>query len=117
MSDTYAQNMRSATRPGEAAQEAAGLAPPFDVAMAEFRAGLGLLGEDFTVEELPAPKRLAPYADAVAVTLHRDGDEIASGRLILLYDPAGRDEWAGPFRLVAYVQADVEPELAADPLL
>ena len=39
------------------------------------------------------------------------------GRLVLLYDPDGQQGWDGLFRLVAYVRADVEPEMAADPLL
>jgi hypothetical protein len=46
-----------------------------------------------------------------------DAEEVASGRLVLLHDPAGQDSWSGAFRLVAYVRADIEPELAADPLL
>jgi hypothetical protein len=36
---------------------------------------------------------------------------------VLLYDPDGQQGWEGFFRLVAYVRADVEPEMAADPLL
>ena len=116
MSDTYAQVMRSATsarKPGEVA---------FDAAVAGFRAGLDEVtaadaAEHFTFEEVPAPKRLAPYATAVAATVHRDGDEVASGRLVLLYDPDGQQGWSGAFRLVAFVRADIEPEVAADPLL
>jgi len=42
---------------------------------------------------------------------------VAWGRLVLLYDPDGQQGWNGLFRLVAYVRADVEPEMAADPLL
>lgn len=117
MSDTYAQVMRSATsarKPEEVA---------FDAAVAGFRAGIAEVtaadagAEHFAFEEVPAPKRLAPYATAVAATVHRDGDEVASGRLVLLYDPDGQSSWAGSFRLVAFVRADIEPEVAADPLL
>jgi Protein of unknown function (DUF3000) len=36
---------------------------------------------------------------------------------MLLYDPAGQDGWTGTFRVVIQVQADVEEEMAADPLL
>ena len=32
-------------------------------------------------------------------------------------DPAGQQSWSGVFRLVAYVRADIEPEVAADPML
>jgi Protein of unknown function (DUF3000) len=68
-------------------------------------------------EDVPAPKRLAPYATAIAATIQRDEMDVAWGRLVLLYDPEGHQGWDGFFRLVAYVRADVEPEMAADPLL
>src|SRR5262249_5435199 len=74
-------------------------------------------GRDFLFEEVPAPKRLAPYATAIAATVQRDGADVAFGRLVLLYDPDGQDGWDGVFRLVAYIRAEVEPEIAADPLL
>jgi hypothetical protein len=44
-------------------------------------------------------------------------EQVATGRLVLLHDPAGNDGWDGEFRLVTYVTADLEPELAADPML
>jgi hypothetical protein len=66
---------------------------------------------------MPAPQRLAPYSAAVAATVTRDGAEVAAGRLILLYDPDGHSGWDGDFRAVAYVSADLEPEIAADPLV
>ena len=47
----------------------------------------------------------------------RDGEEVATGRLILLHDPAGHDAWDGTLRLVTYVTAELEPEIATDPLL
>ena len=50
-------------------------------------------------------------------TVEVDGDEIGSGRFVLLYDPAGQDGWAGPFRVIAYLRAELEPEIAADPLI
>ena len=68
-------------------------------------------------EDVPAPKRLAPYATAIAATVQRDGADVAWGRLVLLYDPDGQEGWDGVFRLVAYIRAEVEPEIAADPLL
>ncbi len=36
---------------------------------------------------------------------------------MLLHDPAGHDAWQGTFRLVTLVRAELEPEMAADPLL
>lgn len=72
---------------------------------------------DIEFEDVPAPKRLAPFASAMAATVRRDDADVAWGRLVLLYDPDGQQGWDGFFRLVAYVRADVEPEIAADPLL
>jgi Protein of unknown function (DUF3000) len=68
-------------------------------------------------EDVPAPKRLAPYATAIAATVQQDDADVAWGRLVLLYDPDGQQGWEGSFRLVAYIRAEVEPEIAADPLL
>jgi hypothetical protein len=72
---------------------------------------------EITLEEVPAPQRLAPFAYAISGTVLRQGDEVATGRLILLHDPAGHEAWDGTMRLVTYVTAELEPELAADPLL
>jgi len=90
----------------------------FAAAVAAFLAGRDAqTGRAFVFEDVPAPKRLAPYATAIAATVQRDGADVAWGRLVLLYDPDGQEGWDGVFRLVAYIRADVEPEMAADPLL
>ena len=90
----------------------------FAAAAAAFLAGLDAQADrDFLFEDVPAPKRLAPYATATAASVQRDGADVAWGRLVLLYDPDGQEGWDGVFRLVAYIRADVEPEMAADPLL
>src|SRR5271170_1751992 len=90
----------------------------FAGAAAAFLAGRDVqAGPGFSFEDMPAPKRLAPYASALAATVERDGADVAWGRLVLLYDPDGQEGWDGAFRLVAYIRADVEPEMAADPLL
>ena len=90
----------------------------FAAAVAAFTAGRAAQSErDLLFEDVPAPKRLAPYATAIAATVQRDGADVAWGRLVLLYDPDGQEGWDGVFRLVAYIRAEVEPEIAADPLL
>ena len=90
----------------------------FAAAVAAFMAGRTTqTSRDFLFEDVAAPKRLAPYATAIAATVQRDGTDVAWGRLVLLYDPDAQEGWDGVFRLVAYVRADVEPEIAADPLL
>jgi hypothetical protein len=76
---------------------------------------------EIVLEEVGAPQRLAPYAFALSAAVLRDGDpdgdEVATGRLILLHDPAGHDAWQGTLRLVTYVTAELEVDLASDPLL
>ena len=90
----------------------------FAAAAAAFMAGRDAQSQRGVMfEDVPAPKRLAPYAMAIAATVQRDDMDVAWGRLVLLYDPDGQRGWDGFFRLVAYVRADVEPEMAADPLL
>jgi hypothetical protein len=73
--------------------------------------------EEIALEEVPAPKRLAPFAYAVGATVLRHAEEVATGRLILLHDPDGHEAWTGTLRLVTYVTAELEPDLAADQLL
>ncbi len=90
----------------------------FTAAAAAFMAGRDAQAErHLQFEDVPAPKRLAPYATAIAATVQRDDADVAWGRLVLLYDPDGQQGWDGSFRLVAYIRAEVEPEIAADPLL
>jgi hypothetical protein len=69
------------------------------------------------VEEAPAPQRLAPYAIALSAEVEVDDEELGTGRLVVLHDPEGQEAWEGTFRVVAFVKATLEPEMAADPLL
>jgi hypothetical protein len=94
--------------------------PDFSAAVAALEAGrdaVSAVRDDLEFEEWPAPQRLAPHAAAMAATAYRDGDEAGTARLMLLHDPAGRDGWTGTFRVVVQVHADVDEEMAADPLL
>ena len=120
--------MRSADRPMRP-HPGSGQAPPgddeqaaaeFGVVRAAFQAGLddqGALRAEFSFEDVPAPKKLAPFAAATSATVTRDDADIAFGRLVLLYDPAGHDGWPGCYRLISYVRAEVDEEIAADPML
>ncbi|WP_203732326.1 DUF3000 domain-containing protein [Streptomyces sp. SID12501] len=69
------------------------------------------------IEPTRAPQRLAPYAYALEAAVVDGEEDLADGRLVLLHDPAGHDAWQGSFRLVTLVRAELEPEMAADPLL
>ncbi|GAC1440944.1 MAG: hypothetical protein NVSMB55_07400 [Mycobacteriales bacterium] len=70
-----------------------------------------------SLREVPAPRKLAPYSVAVSADVSRGDDEVASGRFVVLHDPAGQDGWKGDTRIVAFVSADVEAEMGADPAL
>jgi hypothetical protein len=125
----YAQTMRpegetaGAEADGRASGGAAsGGAATFRSALADLEAGLDLqraLRAELTFEQEPAPRKLAPFAASVTVTVHDgDGDgDIGWGRFVLLYDPAGQRGWGGPFRIIAHLRVDLEPEIAADPLI
>ena len=92
------------------------LAPePFRRAVAQLRAAK--FRSEVFVEEMPAPQRIAPYASALSADVNVDGEEVGSGRIVVLHDPAGNDAWGGTFRCVAYVRAEIDPELVTDPLL
>ncbi|KJF22410.1 DUF3000 domain-containing protein [Rhodococcus sp. AD45-ID] len=97
---------------------------------AEFRAAIAAMGSaqvrsEIEVGPIRPPQRLAPYSHAIgAEVLHPESDTVseqsegdAFGRLILLFDPDGDEAWNGTMRLVAYIQADLDESLAADPLL
>ncbi|MEU4129652.1 DUF3000 domain-containing protein [Streptomyces wuyuanensis] len=69
------------------------------------------------VDPARPPQRLAPHAYALEAAVVDDGEDLADGRLVLLHDPDGHEAWQGTFRLVTLVRAELEPEMAADPLL
>ena len=72
----------------------------------------------FEADEIGSPQRIAPYSVAIAGELGMDDDDpLATGRLILLHDPAGNESWDGTFRLVSYVRAEVELEIVTDSML
>lgn len=67
--------------------------------------------------EVRPPRRLAPWSHAIAAEANGPAGELATARLVLLHDPEGQDSWDGVLRLVVYLQAELDHELAADPLL
>jgi hypothetical protein len=110
--------MSPAGRPAQ--QRAAAAAEVFRAAAADLGAERDrqcALRPELSFEDVAAPRRLAPYAAALAATVRAQRAEVGTGRLVLLYDPACQPGWAGPFRIVAQIQAEVDPEIAVDPLL
>ncbi|MCQ9164060.1 MULTISPECIES: DUF3000 domain-containing protein [unclassified Arthrobacter] len=87
----------------------------FQAALASLRAA-GTRPE-LKLAEIPAPSRLAPYGVALGAEVMSGGEEIATGRFILLYDPSGSSLWEGTFRVVTYIRAELEPDIGNDALL
>ena len=78
---------------------------------------------EITIEEVPAPQKLAPFAIAFSADVldgpseDDDTEASATGRFVLLHDPQGQEGWSGDFRCVTYVRATIDTEMASDPLL
>lgn len=96
--------------------------PPAFVQALEALGGRRLRAE-VRLSEIPAPARIAPYAVALSAEVVAADDELvpevepASGRFVLLHDPAGQEAWEGTFRVVTLVRAALDPELGGDPML
>ena len=77
--------------------------------------------DDLTVREIAAPQGLAPDALAIAGDVRSSPADTDSpygtGRLVLLHDPDEPAPWNGPWRIVCFAQAPLEPEIGIDPLL
>ncbi len=89
---------------------------------ADFRTALTSLREvrmrpEIQLEEAPAPQRLAPFALALTADVVVDDEDLGNGRLVVLHDPEGQEAWGGTFRVVAFIKATLETEMAADPML
>lgn len=92
--------------------------PEFARALAELRDAR--LRPEVRVTEVPAPQRIAPHAVALTADVLRSvgsEEELASGRFVLLHDPAEPEPWGGAWRAVTFARAELEPEFASDPLL
>lgn len=94
------------------------LPPDFEAALLSLRGHQ--LRPELSLEEVPAPTRIAPYAAALSGDVTVDGDPeqlLGSGRFVVLYDPAGQPAWEGDLRVIILARAHLEPELGADPFL
>lgn len=101
------------------AEHGAGETPTaFDAAVDEILAVR--FRDDLIVERIPAPSGLAPYALALSADVRPDEDgesAYGTGRFILLHDPDEPGPWDGPWRVVCFAQAPLEPDLGTDPLM
>lgn len=93
---------------------------------ADFQAALASLASvrarpEVVLEHIPAPQRLAPWSHAIGARVAEPGElpdedevEIASGRFIVLFDPAGHEAWDGTTRCVGYVSAVTDESMVDD---
>lgn len=76
---------------------------------------------ELVVNEIPSPTHIAPYAVALeAFVIDKFADEeqdLATGKFVLLHTPEGRPEWNGQWRIVTFVRASIDQEMADDPLV
>ncbi|WP_226344994.1 DUF3000 domain-containing protein [Agilicoccus flavus] len=96
----------------------ASAAPPAFVAAAQALRDLRLRPE-VALEEIPAPQRIAPHSLALSaeVVSAAGADPSANGRFVLLHDPSAPEAWESTWRVVTFASAELEAELASDPLL
>ena len=89
---------------------------------AEFRAAVesmrrASLRPEVLCEEMPAPQRIAPWSSALSGDVTVDDEDLGTGRLILLHDPAGNDAWEATCGGAAPPRAVSAPARAPDPML
>lgn len=72
-----------------------------------------------TLSEIPAPKRIAPFAAALHAQSPIEDDDlpIATGRFIILYNPEAPIEWGAKFRIITQIRSEMDAHLGEDPLL
>ena len=92
--------------------------PEFTQALSELRGAR--LRPEVRLVEVPAPQRIAPYAVALTaevVGTAGDEEELASGRGGVVQQHEAPEPWDGVWRAVTFARAELEPEVASDPML
>lgn len=79
------------------------------------------------VSAIRAPAKLAPFATAIGAEVHADEtfqratgeeiEELATGRIVVLHDPASPAEWEGDVRIVSYIRAEMEHDMGNEAML
>ena len=75
------------------------------------------------VEQIEAPTGLAKHAiafsahviDADSEGQDDDGTSQGTGRIVLLWDEPGQENWFGNFRVICFIKSALEFDIAADP--
>ncbi len=66
---------------------------------------------------LESPPRPPVHGPAMGDSAQGGGEELATGRFILLHDPSGSAVWDGTFRIVTYIRAQLEADIGNDGML
>lgn len=77
------------------------------------------LRDEVKLGKIPAPENLAPFAAAYEMDVHADAEttgKLATGRVVVLYDPTEPAAWGGPFRVICFAKTLIEIELGQDTL-
>lgn len=90
--------------------------PEIEVAVERARRSSAVRPE-IALIDVPAPVRLALHGLAFNGEILDAEEELAHGRFVLLHEPTGQPEWQGNTRVVIFVHAALEAELAVDPFL
>lgn len=93
--------------------------PPLAFTQAVAEVGRVRLRPEIQLEEVPAPRDLAPDAATYVIrVLTPFADQpLATGRFVVLHDPQEQEAWGGAWRVVIFAQAELDDEVGADPLL
>ena len=117
-------NLHSRSTGTSSGEEQPSTPPAFTEAVESMHAAS--LRSEISLGTIRPPQRLAPFSHAIGLEVDQDEDlesiptdtqGDAFGRLILLHDPGAEEAWDGAMRLVAYIQADMDSDVAGDPLL
>ena len=103
-----------------AAATAAGDAAPFVeryLRHVDATALRGRSAEDLVAMAASHREVAATRAPGQTVVDASDGEDLATGRFVLLHDPSEPEPWGGAWRVVPFARAELEPEVAGDPML
>jgi len=93
--------------------EASGL---FQLAVQQFRHAD--TRDELSLKQIPAPGQLAKesvsFAADIAGPEASDHIDAGTGRFVLMYDPASREQWGGEFRIVTFSKSPMETFISDD---
>jgi hypothetical protein len=72
---------------------------------------------EILVEPFQAPRKIATHTFAIQAETEGPQQELATARLVILFEPEGREDWSGKFRIVLQLRMELDPEQARDPFL